>query len=41
MNDGSGAECHDACFSNSECVSNCCVPLEDGGSVCAAPEYCG
>jgi len=35
------SRCHDSCTTNSECNSNCCVPLVGGGSVCASADNCG
>lgn len=33
--------CADVCFFDSDCVSDCCVPLDSGLSVCAASSECG
>jgi hypothetical protein len=32
--------CAAYCQSNEDCFSECCAPLEGGGSVCVPPEYC-
>lgn len=39
--EGSPAVCADVCFFDSDCVSGCCVPLDQGGSVCGASALCG
>jgi hypothetical protein len=36
-----GAFCSSRCTTNSQCTSNCCVPLDSGNSACAFPEFCG
>lgn len=33
--------CADVCFFDLDCVSDCCVPVDSGTSVCAASSECG
>jgi hypothetical protein len=32
--------CADVCFFDADCVSGCCVPLQEGGSVCGPSDLC-
>lgn len=40
VNLGDEALCLDECSDNSDCSSECCVPLEGSGGACAPPSYC-
>jgi hypothetical protein len=35
-----GVYCASSCVNNSDCVSNCCAPLDGGGAACSPAEFC-
>ena len=37
---GYGAHCSAICEENGDCASDCCLPLEQDGSVCGPEEFC-